>query len=206
MTKLKSLLWLVLFGSLWGAVEVFGGEFLYRADIPLASVWLSAWAFFMLSVARGILDHPGSSTFVAIVAVLFRAVNASPFFCHVLGIFFLGLAFDLVSSSLLRKKSQNKLRQSLGGVLAAYSGYASFALIITYIIRYEFWVREGFPKIINHVLLGGSLAALMASVVVPIGYNAGKRGGAFIFARPRWAYSLGSLFLCILWSLKIIAG
>jgi len=206
MTKLKPLLWLALFGSLWGFAELVGGEILYRADAPLASVWLAAWAFFILSTARGIHGHMGSSTLVAIVAVLFRSVNTTPFFCHLLGIFLLGLTFDLVSSFFLKGEFQGKLQKSLAGVFSAYAGYASFALIVTYIVRHEFWIGEGLPKVLNHVLLGGSLAALLASVVVPIGFNIGKKGEEFVFTRPKWAFALGFLLLCTLWSFKIIAG
>ncbi len=206
MKKLKPFLWLVLFGSLWGLAEVVGGGFFYQTDIPLASVWLAAWGFFMLAIARGICDHMGTSTFVAAVAVFFRSVNASPFFCHLLGIFILGVAFDIVSSYVFKLKSIDSLKKSLAGIFSAYIGYASFAIVITAVIRYEIWIAGGFPKVMNHIFVGGSLAALLASAVVPIGYNMGQRGGALIFIRPRLAYTLGLLFLCILWSLKIFIG
>ena len=206
MHKLKSMLWLALCGSIWGIIELIGGDFLYHAEIPLSSVWLAVWAFFILSLARGINDRWGSSTFVAIVAGLFRSINASPFFCHMLGILFLGLAFDLTASLFSSKKWRTNLQKSLVGVLSAYGGYALFAFVITYIIQYEYWIGEGLSKVVNHIFVGGSLAALFASVVVPIGYNVGKRGEVFLATRPQWSHSLGVFLLFLIWSLKILVG
>lgn len=37
----KALVWLVLFGSLWGMVEVVFGGALYNNNVPRASVFLS---------------------------------------------------------------------------------------------------------------------------------------------------------------------
>ena len=38
------------------------GNHLFDADIPYASAWISAWAFFLLAVARGVMNKPGTST------------------------------------------------------------------------------------------------------------------------------------------------
>jgi hypothetical protein len=83
---------------------------------------------------------------------------------------------------------------------------ALFAVVITTIIRYEFWVAGGFPKVMNHVFLGGILAALLAGVVVPVGYNIGQRGRTLFLIRTRLAYTMEILLLCILWSTKIFIG
>jgi len=45
----RQLAWLLLFGSLWGMSEVAIGGVLYNKNVPYASVWLSAWAFFVLA-------------------------------------------------------------------------------------------------------------------------------------------------------------
>ena len=69
MTNFKNWLWLLLFGSLWGIGEVIAGGVLYRETVPYASVWLIAWALFVLAVGRrGVLNKPGSSTVVGAFA------------------------------------------------------------------------------------------------------------------------------------------
>ncbi len=61
---MKTWVLLLMFGSLWGFSEVFAGEFLYSQHIPFASVWLSAFALFVLGLSRGLINRPGSSTVI----------------------------------------------------------------------------------------------------------------------------------------------
>jgi ABC-type xylose transport system permease subunit len=53
---------------------------------------------------------------------------------------------------------------------------------------------------------GGTLAALSASLLVPLGYDLRKRGEAFILAIAKWACTFVFLFLCLLWYVTQIIG
>ena len=46
------------------------GGVLYNKNVPYASVWISAWAFFVLALARGVMNKPGSSTVIAAIAAI----------------------------------------------------------------------------------------------------------------------------------------
>ncbi len=201
----KNWVLLLFFGSLWGIMEIVGGEILRKNNIPLASVWLSAWAFFVLAIARGILNKPGSSSVIGAFAALFKLANASPYFCHLLGIFFLGLAFDVVSTLLMRHERKISFRTNISGVLSAYGGYALFALVSTYIVRDKYWVSGGLEKVLHHIFVSGSFAAMIAILLVPFGYWIGINGGIMVKRRPRWAYSGALIALVILWTLGRIA-
>jgi len=200
--------WIIflLLGTLWGAMEVFGGEFLYANDVARSSVWLTAWAFFIMAMGRGLVNVSGSSSVIGAVAALFKLVNASPYYCHLLGIFFLGVFFDVAASYLMKKGRISTLRSSLSGIIGVYGGYALFALVITFIARYEPWVAGGWPKVLDHIFMGGSIAAIAAAVLVPFGYKAGVSGETFTSRNPRWAYAGASLVLVALWILGRIAG
>jgi len=189
MTNLKNWLWMILFGSLWGINEVFMGEFLARNSVPHFSVLLAAVGFFLLATARGIVNKPGSSTMIGAFAVLFKLVNAAPFYCHLLGIVMMGLTFDILALWLLKKERRVLIRSAMLGILSTYLGNASFAIIITYIVRYEFWVREGLPKVLSHIFVAGSLTALFAAVLVPLGLRLGETGGISTERRPGWTYA-----------------
>ncbi|MBC8359628.1 MAG: hypothetical protein H8E54_11875, partial [Candidatus Aminicenantes bacterium] len=119
MRNFKNWVWLLLFGSLWGLVEVVVGGALLKDNMPYASVMLAAWAFLVLAVGRGVLNKPGTSPLIAVFAVLFKLANAAPFFCHLLGIFSLGLVFDIFSPLLMRGKRKVFYRNSLSGALSA---------------------------------------------------------------------------------------
>jgi len=201
MRNFRHLIWVVFFGSIWGLSEVVAGNTLFNAEVPQASVWLSAWALFILAVARGLFNKPGSSTLIGAIAVLFRAVNTAPFFCHLLGIFLLGFAFDLAATLLMKRKDDPFLKRSMAGVFVSYSGYTLFALIITYIIRYEFWVAGGLTKVIAHIFVSGSLLALIAILIVPLGYRVGQKGETIILRYPRWVHGASLLISFLIWTL-----
>ena len=84
MRNFKNWAWLFLFGSLWGINEVIFGKILFKDSMLFATVWLAAWAFFMLAIARGVLNKPGSSTVIGIFAVIFKLANTAPCFCHII--------------------------------------------------------------------------------------------------------------------------
>ena len=205
MARYIPLVWLFVCGSLWGLSEVVGGKALYEANIPNASVYLSASGFFLLAVARGLFNKRGTSSVIGGMAALFRLINAS-FVCHILGIFLMGVAFDLAASILLKGEKKSFLRSSLTGITGAYGGYALFALIITYVVRYEIWVVGGWQKVLYHVFLTGSLAAVVASLLVPLGYVLGLKGRTHARLKSRWVFSGSLIFAAILWALGRMAG
>lgn len=206
MRDIKNWAWFLLFGSLWGLSEVAGGGILYAVEVPSASIFLAAWALFILAVARGLVNKPGSSTVIGAVAMLFKLVNASPFICHLLGIFMLGLAFDIAATLLGRSERRFSFRNMLTGIVSAYGGYALFALSITYVIRYDMWAQGGWPKVAHHIFVSGSIAALVAAAVVPVGYYLGAGSLSLQAKRPRWLYAGTMAGVVLLWILGRFAG
>lgn len=206
MRKLRNWLWLFLFGSLWGINEVVVGSALSKNNIPHFPVLLTASAFIVLAMARGILNKPGSSTTIGGFAALFKLANAAPFYCHLLGIFMIGLTFDVFSSLLMRDERKFLFKHSLTGVLSACTNNALFAVVMTYIVRYEFWAEGGLPKLLDYIFVSGSLTALLAVVVVPLGFWIGVNSRALIEHRPKWTYAVTLLGIGFLWTLARIAG
>ncbi len=195
-----------MFGTVWGFSEVFAGEFLYAHGVPRASVWLTAFAFIVLGFARGLVDRPGSSTLAGVLAALFKLANAAPYWCHLLGIVFIGLVFDLGASAWMKRERGRDLRAALAGVVSAYGGYALFAVTITYIARFEPWVEGGLPKILDHLLVGGSLAAVAGAVLTPIGYRLGLKSETAVEGRRDWAFAGSLVALALLWTLGRVIG
>lgn len=201
MEKYRNWLWLLLFGSLWGINELVTGEILYNVDAPGSSVILTAIALLILAMARGMLNKPGTSTVVGIVAVLFRFTNTAPSYCHLFGIFLLGVTFDVFSSILIKGKTKVSWRHSLTGITTAYSNNIVFALLMAYVIRYKYWVAEGFPKVAQHMYGSASLAALLSVLLVPLGFWAGLNSGAWAERRPYWSYAGTLLGTIAIWTI-----
>lgn len=204
----KNWLWLLLFGSLWGAVEVLGGEALRANDVPLSSVWLTAAALFILSVGRGVLNRPGTSAVIGALAALYKLANAAPFYCHLLGIFMTGLVFDVLASILLAEREGRKgwWRAPLAGALSAYGGNALFAVLMTFVVRYKYWIGDGMRKFGRHIAVSGSLAALASLFLVPLGLRIGAGGEALSLKRPRWAAAGAAVLACAAWAAGRLFG
>jgi len=197
----KNWLWLLLFGSLWGMSELWGGDFLYNSGISHASIWLSGFAVFILAVARGVVNKPGSSTAIGALALLFKLAGAAPFYCHLLAIILFGASFDLAASLILNRTDKPLLRRGLTGFLGSYAGYASFALFITYIIRYEPWVDGGLPRVLNYIFVSGTLTAAAAVFLVPLGFRMGAEADKITARRPGWTTAAAAFVVIVLWAL-----
>lgn len=201
--KKDYLLGILFFSSLWGASEAILGGFLYRANLPFgfASVPLTIIAFIILTITKIYLPQRGSAALIGLIAMLYKFLNTPFFACHLLAIFLLGLSYELVFNlSRIRSKA-------ILGLIATYLGYILFALTITYIFRYHYWIEEGLPRILHYVGVSGTLAALANLVAVPASYNIGrylkeKKLNPFEF-KSRLATGSLSLITLALWFLGV---
>jgi hypothetical protein len=159
---------ILFFSSLWGFSEAALGGLLYHLAIPRASVYLTIIGFSILTIARVYLPGRGTASTIAAFAMLYKFLNIPFFACHLLGILLLGVCYDLFFNVL-------KLRnQSISAILATYAGYSSFAFMITYVFRYHHWVETGLAKVTDHIVIGGTLAALGCALAVPLSHRFGE--------------------------------
>ena len=197
----KMLLIILIFGSLWGCIEVFAGGAL-KEVIPRSSVVPTILGLAVLASARFLVRTPGSSTAIAAVAMLFRLTNAGGYFCHLWAIFLIGVSFDIVVS-LLGSRWEKTKWQGLAGVSSAYLTTSLFSLTLTYIIQYEWWAVPGLPKVLDYIGINGSLIAVGALFLVPLGYKLGKSLMVLSKARPRPVFVGALLLTMILWGAGI---
>ena len=177
--KNQTLWGILFFSALWGISEVFVGGMLYSAHIAHASVILTVIAFVILTFARVYLPFRGIATLIAVLTMLYKFMFTPQFACHMLGILFTGLCYDLCFSG---RKSLNK---SLCAVCAVYLSYAAFALTITYLFRYDHWAQASLTKVLSYIGISGSITAAACAVLVPLSFTAAKK------LKARFAASFG---------------
>ena len=199
MKKKEWILAMLFFSSLWGISETALGGALYRANVPRASVLLSVIGFVVLTFAWVYFPRAGTGTVIAACAMLFKFFNEPFFACHLLGILLMGVSYDLFFGVF-------KIRSRwLSSLAATYVGYALFALLITYVFAYGPWVEGGLRKVLGHVAIGGSLAALANAVLVPWSFRAGERLKTRLASpfspRFQWAAGLISATTFVSWAM-----
>jgi hypothetical protein len=201
--KKEHVLGILFFGGLWGIAEATLGNYMYRHDIPYASVALTAIGLVLLTLSRPYFSWKGAATLIAGTAMLYKFLNEPFFACHLFGIVLLGAAYDLFFST---RWIRNR---SLAAVLAVYVGYAAFAIMLAYIVRYQPWVKAGFPKVFNHIAVSGSLSAVVCAVCVPLAARLADRIKARLdmpfSLNLRWAPASMSLVTTAVWVFGAIA-
>ena len=202
--KRDYLLGIMFFSGLWGISEAVLGDALYSANIPHASVALTAVAFVVLTFAGAYFPQKGTATFIASLAMLYKFLNTPFFACHLLGILLIGICYDLFFNILPVK---NRPLSSAGAV---YLNYAAFALLMTYVFGYGRWAQGGFTKVLYHIGINGSIAALVCLVLVPLSYRLSEKlksrcANPFVL-RLKWAS--GGVMACTvaLWLFDVASG
>ena len=175
--KKEHILGVLFFGGLWGLCEAVPGNALYSANVPYASVPLTIIGFVVMTIARVYFPQKGTATLIAVCAMFYKFLNVPFFACHLLGILLMGLCYDLFFS-VFKIKSR-----SLSAAAAVYLNYALFALMITYVFRYDHWVQAGFAEVLRHIVISGSMAALGCAILVPASLRLGEQFKEN-FARP----------------------
>jgi len=167
--KKEHILGVLFFSGLWGISEAVLGDALYSNSVPYASVPLTIIGFTVMTIAKIYFPQKGTATLIAACAMLYKFLNVPFFACHLLGILLMGLCYDLFFS-VFKIKSR-----SLSAAAAVYLNYTLFALMITYVFRYEHWVQAGFAGMLRHVGISGSMAALGCAVLIQSGFRLAKR-------------------------------
>ena len=159
---------ILFFGTVWGLSEASLGDWMYTRDIPHAFVYLTAVACFIFALSKVFLPYRMTGTALGLVAMLFKLVNVPFFACHLLAIALLGVGFDM-AYSLVNRLYGGRFRLPIIGLLGVYTGHALFAIVITYLVRYEYWAAVGLPKVIDYIFISGTVSALIGAVVFSLG-------------------------------------
>ncbi len=171
----EEILGVLFWSGVWGFSEATLGNALYSAGVPHASVPLTIIGLVVLTLARGYLPRLGTATLIAALAMLYKFLNEPFFACHLLGILLTGVCYDLFFNAWRTRDTW------LAAALTTWTSYAAFALLLTYVARYPHWVEGGIAKVLEHVAINGSMAALGSALLVPL---IRRLGAAFQLAVP----------------------
>jgi len=182
MITTRNIVWVLILGSAWGVAEIFGRDLLSDLGVAGGTAWLAAWAILVLCIGRGLWNKIGSSAIIGLVATAFKFAGPSPHYCQLLGIASIGLIFDLFATSLARRPQW--WRHALVGLLTAYGARIVFVLYSVHVANFDRWIDGGTQMAFDHVVRDGSVVAIAALLLAPLGFRIGERAAAMLVGKP----------------------
>lgn len=166
----RKVLFVFLVGSIWGMLEVLLWDIWHLLDWPNASTVLAIVALLCLAAGRRVLDSPGSSLAMAVVACLYKFASVAFFACQMTGVLTLAGSFELMAFLTSRRwDSESTLRPYLLGLLTVYPAFIAFAMLSTFVIRVPFWAEAGWSRILPYLGWGALLATIGSTFSSAIG-------------------------------------
>ncbi len=180
-------------GCLWGMTEVVMDASFAWSGSPARAVVLPTLAVLFLGALHALEGKPCAMLTAGAVAAFFKFLNVPFFACQIFALVLLAAILGLavwVRIPLFRV-ARNRLPVVVG--LAVWVFFLLFALTMTYVARYHWWVMGGLPKVANYVLLQGTAAALLSMGAFLLGQKVGSalRGGwvHLLAYRPAYCYA-----------------
>ena len=94
MSKYEKILVVLLFGSLWGALELFGRDLFRAIGMPQKSALLFGLGIIILYASKRLVHFPGSVVVMALIAGLFKTASSNFFPCQFAAVMINGIVFD----------------------------------------------------------------------------------------------------------------
>ncbi len=126
MNKSDKVLAILLIGTLWGAIELFGGELFRAWDVPNKSALLFGLTLIVIYASKNLVDFVGSAVIMAAIASLFKTASSNFYSCQVAAVMINGIIFD---GTYLLFKKQFDSSAAVRSVIAPIMAYMSFAII-----------------------------------------------------------------------------
>lgn len=174
MRKYEKILIVLLLGSLWGAVELFGRDFLRATGFPQKSAVLFGLGIIILYASKRLVDMPGSVVVMALIAGLFKTASSNFLVCQFAAVMINGIVFDITYTAFKNKLDSSPIYRAVAAPVIVYVSYAVFALITTFVIQEASWVSEGWAGIGSFLALDALIAAAITMVTINVGYYLGN--------------------------------
>jgi hypothetical protein len=174
MSKYEKILIVLLFGSLWGALELFGRDFFRAIGMPQKSALLFGLGIIILYASKRLVHFPGSVVIMALIAGLFKTASGSFYACQFAAVMINGIVFDIAYSAFKERLNRSMLQRAISAPIIVYVSYAAFAFFATYVLQQEPWASEGWAGIRSFLLADAVSASLISIVTIHLGYYLGN--------------------------------
>jgi hypothetical protein len=180
MSKYEKILIVILMGSLWGALELFGADILRASGVANKSALLFGASLILLYASKRIVDFAGSVVLMAIIAGLFKTASSNFFPCQMAAVMINGIVFDTTYRIFKNRLNSSLVYRVVAAGVIAYVSFTAFGFTALYLLRESTWVAGGLKGIGDYVGSRALVATLFSAVTINLGYYLGG------FLRPHF--------------------
>lgn len=179
MKKISDKILIVLiFGSLWGAFELFGADMLIALHVPHKSPYLFSFGILVLILSKKLSDFPLSAVFIAAIALFYKSFAPNFHVCwatQTAAITINGIVFEL-GYRLLRSRFDYSITwRSLGAVVFALGSYIVLMSFNVVFRPGVFFACGGIQGLFSYLSSSGVYAAVLSIPAINIGHWLGLR-------------------------------
>ncbi len=173
MSKYEKLLIVLLMGSLWGALELFGGDLLRSLGVPNKSAYLFGLGLIILYASKRLGGFAGSVVLMALICGLFKTASSGFYPCQFAAVMINGIVFDASYQLFKNHLDSSATYRSVAAPLIAFISFALFAFAAVYVIREPNWAAREMDGIVDYLTIDGLIAALISIITINLGFYLG---------------------------------
>jgi hypothetical protein len=182
---------LLLFGSLWGLVELGIGELAYLNDVPRAPI-LTAFGVLVMVLARAVWSVPGSTLALAGIASAYKVLQHPVWGCKLAAVILVGAVFEAGFTLYERRAGARAATAGrpaahawrIVGLSAAltFASFVLFGYFAKYVLLNPYWMAP--EKLLDYQFVQGPIAALLA---VPAAWAGAAIANRLLESQGAWS-------------------
>lgn len=173
MSKYEKILFILLMGSLWGALELFGGDTFRACGVANKSAYLFGLGLIILYASKRVVGFAGSVVIMAAITCIFKTASTHFYACQIAAVMINGVIFDAAYQSFKNQLNASILYRLIAAPILAYISFAIFAIMATFVFKEAGWATRGWESVREYLLTSASIASLFSIVTINAGYYLG---------------------------------
>lgn len=178
MKSARELYGVLVFGTMWGAIELFGGDFMRSQGLPYRAAVLSALGLTVLVIAKRWLPAMGSAVAIGAVACLYKLASNGFYSCQLLAVMIHATTFDVFYTLLRERLDSSAWTRALAALGITAVSFSVFGFVNTYVIPEPHWAERGLPGILDYLSGSGVVAAVLGVIALALGHRVVRRMGS----------------------------
>ena len=181
--KYEKLLLVLIFGAVFGMLELFGRDALRAAGIEHKSALLYGIGIIILYASKRVAHFSGSVAIMALIATVFKTASSNFYPCQVAAVMINAVVFDIGYSTFKGRLDSSLLWRTVAAPVIVYVSYAAFAILAAFVLREGSWGADGWAGVRSYLFTSAVTASLYSIVTIHLGYYLGNALRLFVPVR-----------------------